>query len=110
MAIEPENSTERKKLADVLEMMKRQDPTFRARENEETGQTLISGMGELHLEVIKHRLLRDFNLNVRVHKPRVSYRETIEHAVEVTGECHRASPAQSSRPALTSAWSLQRSG
>ena len=89
MAIEPETSTERKKLADVLEMMKRQDPTFRARENEETGQTLISGMGELHLEVIKHRLLRDFKLDVRVHKPRVSYRETIEHAAEVTGECHR---------------------
>jgi elongation factor G len=89
MAIEPETSTERKKLADVLEMMKRQDPTFRARENEETGQTLISGMGELHLEVIKHRLLRDFRLNVRVHKPRVSYRETIERAVEVSGECHR---------------------
>jgi elongation factor G len=89
MAIEPESSTERKKLADVLEMMKRQDPTFRARENEETGQTLISGMGELHLEVIKHRLLRDFKLDVRVHKPRVSYRETIERAVEVTGECHR---------------------
>jgi elongation factor G len=89
MAIEPESSTERKKLADVLEMMKRQDPTFRGRENEETGQTLISGMGELHLEVIKHRLLRDFKLNVRVHKPRVSYRETIERAVEVTGECHR---------------------
>ncbi|MCE5268631.1 MAG: elongation factor G [Planctomycetaceae bacterium] len=89
MAIEPETSTERKKLADVLDMMKRQDPTFRARENEETGQTLISGMGELHLEVIKHRLLRDFRLNVRVHKPRVSYRETIQRAVEVTGECHR---------------------
>jgi elongation factor G len=89
MAIEPETSTERKKLADVLEMMKRQDPTFRARENEDTGQTLISGMGELHLEVIKHRLLRDFKLNVRVHKPRVSYRETIEKAVEVIGECHR---------------------
>jgi len=46
-------------------------------------------MGELHLEVIKHRLLRDFKLNVRVHKPRVSYRETIEHAAEVAGECHR---------------------
>ncbi|MGA2060358.1 MAG: elongation factor G [Thermoguttaceae bacterium] len=89
MAIEPETSTERKKLADVLDMMKRQDPTFRARENEETGQTLISGMGELHLEVIKHRLLRDFKLDVRVHKPRVSYRETIEKAVEVAGQCHR---------------------
>ncbi len=89
MAIEPETSLERKKLADVLEMMKRQDPTFRARENEDTGQTLISGMGELHLEVIKHRLLREYRLNVRVHKPRVSYRESIQQAVEVAGECHR---------------------
>ncbi len=89
MAIEPETSTERKKLSDVLDMMKRQDPTFRARENEETGQTLISGMGELHLEIIKHRLLRDFKLDVRVHKPRVSYRETVERSVEVAGECHR---------------------
>ena len=95
MAIEPETSTERKKLADTLEMMKRQDPTFRAQENEETGQTLISGMGELHLEVIKHRLLRDFNLNVRVHKPRVSYRETVEHAAEVVGVCHRQQAGQS---------------
>ena len=89
MAIEPETSTERKKLADVLEMMKRQDPTFRAHENEETGQTLISGMGELHLEVIKHRLLRDFNLNVRVHKPRVSYQETVAKAAEALGKCQR---------------------
>jgi elongation factor G len=89
MAIEPESSTERKKLSDVLDMMRRQDPTFRARENEETGQTLISGMGELHLEIKIHELLREYKLNVRVHKPRVSYRETIEKVVEVTGECHR---------------------
>ena len=89
MAIEPETSAERKKLADVLEMLKRQDPTFRAHESEETGQTIISGMGELHLEMIKHRLLRDFNLNVRVHKPRVSYRETVQQPAEVVGECHR---------------------
>ncbi|MGQ9576162.1 MAG: elongation factor G [Thermoguttaceae bacterium] len=95
MAIEPETSLERKKLAEVLEMMKRQDPTFRAKQSEETGQTLISGMGELHLEVIKHRLLREFGLNVRVHKPRVSYRETIQRAVEVTGRCHRAVAGQS---------------
>jgi elongation factor G len=64
MAIEPENTVERKKLAEVLEMLKRQDPTFDASENSESGQTLISGMGELHLDVIKHRLTRDFNLNV----------------------------------------------
>lgn len=86
MAIEPETSAERKKLADTLDMLKRQDPTFRASESTETGQTLISGMGELHLEVIKHRLLRDFKLNVRVHKPRVSYRETVASPAEATGE------------------------
>jgi elongation factor G len=101
MAIEPESSTERKKLADVLEMMKRQDPTFAARENEETGQTLISGMGELHLEVIKHRLLRDYKLNVRVHKPRVSYRESIQKAVEIAGECHRTMSGQTHFARLT---------
>jgi elongation factor G len=95
MAIEPESSAERKKLADALDMLKRQDPTFRAQESQETGQTLISGMGELHLEVIKHRLLRDFKLNVRVHKPRVSYRETVQKAVEITGECHQQVGGQS---------------
>ena len=89
MAIEPESAGERTKLGDVLELLKRQDPTFKADENEETGQTLIAGMGELHLEVIKNRLLRDFNLDVKVHKPRVSYRETVGQAVEVMGECHR---------------------
>ncbi len=89
MAIEPETTADRKKLSEILEMLKRQDPTFKASENEETGQTLIAGMGELHLEVIRNRLLRDFKLNVKVHKPRVSYRETIRSAVEVTGECHR---------------------
>ncbi len=94
MAIEPESSAERKKLSDALEMLKRQDPTFRAQESEETGQTLISGMGELHLEVIKHRLLRDFKLNVRVHKPRVSYRETVQKSVEGTGEFHQAVAGQ----------------
>ncbi|MFT5302284.1 MAG: elongation factor G [Mariniblastus sp.] len=89
MAIEPESTADRNKLADVLEILKKQDPTFKAQENEETGQTLIAGMGELHLEVIKNRLLRDFNLNVKVHKPRVSYRETISKSVVVTGQCNR---------------------
>jgi elongation factor G len=89
MAIEPETSLERKKLSDVLEMLKRQDPTFRAIESEDTGQTLISGMGELHLEVIRHRLQRDFNLKCRVHKPRVSYKETLGKSVKVTGESNR---------------------
>jgi elongation factor G len=89
MAIEPETSLERKKLAEALEMMKRQDPTFRAIESEDTGQTLISGMGELHLEVIRHRLERDFRLACRVHKPRVSYKETLRQAAKVAGESNR---------------------
>ncbi len=89
MAIEPENTTERKKLSEVLDMLKRQDPTFHANESSESGQTIISGMGELHLEVIKNRLVRDFQLNVKFYKPRVSYRETIAAAAEVTGQCNR---------------------
>jgi elongation factor G len=101
MAIEPETSLERKKLADVLEMMKRQDPTFRAIESEETGQTLISGMGELHLEVIRHRLERDFNLRCRVHKPRVSYKETLARAVTVTGQVNRQVAGQTLVAAVT---------
>ncbi len=94
MAVEPETAVERKKLGAALDMMRRQDPTFRTQESEETGQTLISGMGELHLEVIKHRLLREYRLNVRFHKPRVSYRETVERAVEVSGECRRQMAGQ----------------
>ncbi|MDR3234714.1 MAG: elongation factor G [Planctomycetaceae bacterium] len=89
MAIEPNSAEEYKKLKQVLDMMKRQDPTFRVHENEETSQMLISGMGELHLEVIKHRLLREYKVNVRVHNPRVSYRESIQRSVEVTGDCNR---------------------
>ena len=89
MAIEPENATERKKLSEVLDMLKRQDPTFNAIENEESAQTLICGMGELHLDVIKHRLTRDFNLNVKFYKPRVNYRETIGGKAEVIGQCNR---------------------
>ncbi|MEO1990485.1 MAG: elongation factor G [Pirellulales bacterium] len=103
MAIEPETSLERKKLADTLEMMKRQDPTFRAVESEETGQTLISGMGELHLEVIRHRLQREFNLRCRVHKPRVSYKETLEKKTSVTGKIDRLVSGQQ----LTAAVSVQ---
>jgi elongation factor G len=89
MAVEPESSADRRKLAETLQMLSRQDPTFRASVNEETGQTIISGMGELHLEVIRHRMERDFKLNVRVHKPQVSYRETIKKAQVSVGEFSR---------------------
>lgn len=89
MAIEPESTADKKKLEETLDMLRRQDPTFQAAESSETGQTLISGMGELHLEVIQHRLTRDFGLNVKFYKPRVNYRETIGGTSDVVGQCNR---------------------
>ena len=89
MAVEPDSSAERKKLEDVLVRLSRQDPTFDARVSEDTGQTIISGMGELHLEVIRHRMERDFGLKVKIHKPRVSYRESIKKAAEAEGVFER---------------------
>lgn len=89
MAVEPDTSAERKKLEEVLEKLARQDPTFKAKVSEETGQTIISGMGELHLEVLKHRMEHDFNLKIKVHKPRVSYRETVNQSVTCEGDFYR---------------------
>jgi elongation factor G len=89
MSIEPETNAERKKLGDVLTRLSRQDPTFNWRVSEETGQTIISGMGELHLEVRCGNIERDFGLKVRVHKPRVSYRESVKAPVEADGVFHR---------------------
>ncbi len=90
MSIEPVSSADKGKLAETLAALAREDPTFTFRVNEETGQTLISGMGELHLEVLKNRMIRDFRLKVHVGRPRVSYRETIKKAVKRTeGTCIR---------------------
>ncbi len=90
MSIEPVSSADKGKLAETLGVLTREDPTFTFRVNEETGQTLISGMGELHLEILKNRIDRDFRLKVHVGRPRVSYRETIKHAVKrVEGSCIR---------------------
>lgn len=90
MSIEPVSSADKGKLADTLNALAREDPTFSYKFNEETGQTLISGMGELHLEIIKNRMIRDYKLKVHVGRPRVSYRETIKNAVKrVQGTCIR---------------------
>jgi len=88
-SIEPESSADKQKLTDVLNLLKKEDPTFSVRTDPETGQTLISGMGMLHLEIKQHRMERDFRLKVRVGKPRVSYRETIKKSIKVEGECIR---------------------
>jgi elongation factor G len=88
-SIEPESSADKQKLVDTLTSLKREDPTFEWRVDPETGQTLMSGMGMLHLEIKQKRMERDFRLRVRVGKPRVSYRETLKHAVTTEGECVR---------------------
>ena len=85
MAIEPRTSEDRQRLGEVLRILTREDPTFEYRVDDETGQTLISGMGELHLDVLTHRMLRDFRLDVKVGRPRVAYRETIREAGEAEG-------------------------
>jgi elongation factor G len=85
MAIEPQVSSDRDKLLNALYMLSRSDPTFDFKADAETGQMIISGMGELHLEVMKHRLERDVNVPVKVGKPRVAYREAITKAAEAEG-------------------------
>ncbi len=77
MSIEPNTNEDKKKLSEALTTIKREDPSFRANYNDETGETIIAGMGELHLEIVKNKLVRDMKINVRVGTPRVSYRETI---------------------------------
>jgi elongation factor G len=90
--IEPESSADQQKLADVLNLLKKTDPTFHWGKDKETGQTLMTGMGMLHLEIMQHRMERDFRLKIRVGKPRVSYRETIRETSRGTGECIKTGP------------------
>ncbi|HVY60595.1 MAG TPA: EF-Tu/IF-2/RF-3 family GTPase, partial [Planctomycetota bacterium] len=85
MAIEPKTTADRDKLLEVLAKLKREDPTFDLRTDEETGQTIIAGMGELHLDVLSHRIAREFKVDARIGKPRVSYRQTIEKSAEARG-------------------------
>ncbi|MCA9283732.1 MAG: elongation factor G [Phycisphaerales bacterium] len=87
MSIEPNTADDKKKLGEALQTIRRQDPSFRSTYNDETGETIISGMGELHLEIIQTRLTRDMKVGVKVGRPRVSYRETITGtAADVRGK------------------------
>lgn len=78
VAVESESLSERDKLKDALVILSKEDPTFKSKEDEETGQLIISGMGELHLEVLTSRLLEEFNIKAKVGKAQVTYRESIE--------------------------------
>ncbi len=85
MAIEPKTKADRDKLSLALQRLADEDPTFKISSNAETGQTLISGMGELHLEILKDRLLREFSVDANVGKPQVAYRETITKKAAAEG-------------------------
>lgn len=83
VAIEPKSKADRDSLSDALVKLAKEDPSFQVASDDETGQTLISGMGELHLEIIVDRLMREFNVNANVGAPRVAYRETITKPTKV---------------------------
>jgi len=82
VSIEPKTISDQDKLKDILSILSKEDPTFTTRENEETGQLIISGMGELHLDVLVTRILKEYNLGAKVGKPQVTYRESISAAAE----------------------------
>ena len=86
MSIEPRSAAERAKLGDALESLRREDPTFSYKIDPDTGQTVISGMGELHLEILQHKLVKEKKVDVRVGKPRVAYKETITKAARAEGK------------------------
>jgi elongation factor G len=91
VAIEPKTKADQEKLGQSLGKLTQEDPSFRVATNEETGQTIISGMGELHLEIIVDRLLREFKVGANVGKPQVAYRETVKTASKAEGKFVRQS-------------------
>ena len=85
VSVEPRSQGDQERLEDALRRLAEEDPTFQVRYDRETGQTLISGMGELHLDVLADRMKREFNVQANVGRPRVAYREAIQNAVRVEG-------------------------
>ncbi|MGM0453447.1 MAG: elongation factor G, partial [Thermodesulfobacteriota bacterium] len=85
ISIEPKTHDDQEKLDEVLEKLMAEDPTLHVKQDEDTGQTILSGMGELHLEIVTSRMRREFNTNVNVGRPQVVYRETLAHAASATG-------------------------
>ncbi len=91
VSIEPKTKVDQDKMGEALQKLTEEDPTFKMKYDDETGQTLVSGMGELHLEVIINRLLSEFRVGAKVGRPRVAYRETITRAVQAEGKFIRQS-------------------
>jgi elongation factor G len=91
VAVEPRTTVDQEKMSVALQKLTKEDPSFRVASDEETGQTIISGMGELHLDIIVDRMKREFGVEANVGKPQVAYRETIRSAVEQEGKFIRQS-------------------
>jgi elongation factor G len=91
LAVEPKTKADQERMGLALNKLAEEDPTFRVRSNEETGQTIIAGMGELHLEIIVDRMKREFKVEANVGKPQVAYRETIRNTVDAEGKFIRQS-------------------
>ena len=91
MAVEPKTKSDQEKMGNALSRLAQEDPSFRVRTDEESGQTIIAGMGELHLDIIVDRMKREFNVEANVGKPQVAYRETIRKAVKQEGKFVRQS-------------------
>ena len=89
VAIEPKTKSDQEKLGTAIQRLAEEDPTFRVRNDEETGQTVISGMGELHLDILVDRMRREFNVEANVGKPQVAYRETIRRKVDKVEYTHK---------------------
>jgi elongation factor G len=89
VAIEPKSKADQEKLGTAIQRLAEEDPTFRVRNDEETGQTVISGMGELHLDILVDRMRREFNVEANIGKPQVAYRETIRRAVVKADYTHK---------------------
>lgn len=96
LAIEPKTKAGQGKLGEALAKLAEEDPTFRAHTNQETGQTIIAGMGELHLEIIVDRLLREFKVEANVGAPQVAYKETITKAVDIDSKYAKQSGGRDS--------------
>jgi elongation factor G len=101
VSIEPKTASERDKLNEILEILSKEDPTFTMRENEETGELIISGMGELHLEVLVTRILKEYKIEARVGTPQVTYRESVSAAVERSESFSRTIAGKETSAALT---------
>ena len=89
VAIEPKTKSDQEKLGTAIQKLAEEDPTFRVKNDEETGQTVISGMGELHLDILVDRMRREFNVEANIGKPQVAYRETIRGTVERLDYTHK---------------------